>query len=214
MIFAVAVLMVGAMGVAPANAVTDNATGATTSVFHADAARDNADTILVTTETGFTRLDLSDVKFDRDAKPVLVASATGNFSSEADQKSAFAKVSLPDPQPTREHRITAAMETPSKRAWIALSVVQHSAAAFDAYSTHYSVGHGNVEEDALMKPFANSPAIYVATQVTPVLLDILARHMQRSEYGMVRHVWWVPQSLGAGMSIFAGVHNMRLANSN
>jgi len=95
--------------------------------------------------------------------------------------------------------------------WIALSVVQHGAAAFDAYSTRQSIGHGGVEDDPLMRPFANSPAIYVATQVTSVLLDLLARHMQRSEYGMVRRVWWVPQSLGAGVSIFSGVHNLHVA---
>jgi hypothetical protein len=104
----------------------------------------------------------------------------------------------------------AAVSTPSRRMWIALSAVQHGAATFDAYSTRQSIGHGGVEDDPLMRPFANSPAIYVATQVTPVLLDLLARHMQRSEYGMVRRAWWLPQSLGAGVSIFSGVHNLHV----
>jgi hypothetical protein len=217
MIFAVAALMVGAMGAMPADATTNHSTGpsfnsdlGTSSLFPSAATHNNSSTITSTTESGFMRLDLSNVSFDRNARAPLTASLTDSSSSASDQKSGFSTARLPDPEPTREHRITSAMETPSRRTWIALSVVQHGAAAFDGYSTRQSVGHGNVEEDPLMRPFANSPAIYVATQVTPVLLDILARHMQRSEYGMLRHVWWVPQSLGAGVSIFAGVHNLRL----
>ena len=68
-----------------------------------------------------------------------------------------------------------------------------------------------------MRPFASSPAIYVATQVTPVLLDILARHMQRSEYGIFRRVWWVPQSLTRAFRFCPGVaqpaHREQLAKN-
>jgi hypothetical protein len=157
-------------------------------------------------------MNLSDVRFDEKVKPtVTVASLADSGATVAQNSQSFSTMRLPDPEPTKEHSIYAAVTTPSRRMWIALSVVQHGAAAFDAYSTRQSIGHGGVEDDPLMRPFANSPAIYVATQVTPVLLDLLARHMQRSEYGMVRRVWWVPQSLGAGVSIFSGVHNLHVA---
>jgi hypothetical protein len=91
-----------------------------------------------------------------------------------------------------------------------LSVVEHSAATFDAYSTRQAVSRGAVEEDPLMRPFAHSPAIYGAIQVAPVLFDLLARHMQRSNYKFERRTWWVPQTASTGMSIFAGVHNLNI----
>ena len=91
-----------------------------------------------------------------------------------------------------------------------LSVLEHGAASFDAYSTRQAISRGAVEGDPLMRPFAHSPAIYAALQVGPVLLDVLARHMQRSQYNCERRTWWVPQTASTGMSIFAGVHNMNL----
>ena len=72
-------------------------------------------------------------------------------------------------------------------------------------------GRGAVEDNPMLRPFAGSPAIYVATQVAPVLFDLMARHMQRSEYPIVRRLWWMPQTMSAGLSIFSGVHNLNLA---
>lgn len=219
MIGAVAMLMIGAIGAtAPTTAANNNppaasALGDTSRLFPSADSRENSDTITMNTGSGFARMDLKPVHFDRNSGPVLTASLTNPVATSDDQTGGtFSTLSLPDPSPSREHRITPAMETPSRKTWLALAFVEHGAAAFDAYSTRQSVGHGNVEDDPLMRPFANSPAIYFATQVTPVLLDILARRMQRSEYGIFRHVWWVPQSLSAGVSIFSGVHNLHVAN--
>jgi hypothetical protein len=100
---------------------------------------------------------------------------------------------------------------PSRRNWILLSVAQHSAAAFDAYSTRQAIENGAVERDPLMKPFASSPAMYAAIQAGPVLLDYAARKMQRSHYDMVRKLWWMPQSASTVMYFASGVHNMREA---
>jgi hypothetical protein len=100
---------------------------------------------------------------------------------------------------------------PSRRMWIALSVAQHGAAAFDAYTTRQAVASGAVEQNPLLKPFASSPAIYGATQVAPLILDYAARRMQLSHNSLLRRMWWVPQSTGAAVSIFAGVHNMNVA---
>ncbi|MGB8522753.1 MAG: hypothetical protein WCD43_07290, partial [Candidatus Acidiferrales bacterium] len=105
--------------------------------------------------------------------------------------------------PTRE-----AESIPSRREWLALMILGHSAAAFDAYSTREAISRGAKEEDPLMRPFAHSPAIYAAIQVGPALLDVLARRMQRSQYNFVRRTWWLPQSASTGGSIFSGVHNL------
>jgi hypothetical protein len=101
---------------------------------------------------------------------------------------------------------------PSRRQWIALSIAQHAAAAFDAYSTRDAISRGAVEQDPLMRPFANSSAIYAAIQACPVALDFAARHMQRSDNNFIRRTWWVPQTISTGMFLFSGAHNLRVAN--
>src|ERR1700683_2137577 len=110
----------------------------------------------------------------------------------------------------KRYAIRSAESSPARRNWLVLSVLEHGAAAFDAYSTREAISRGAVEGDPLMRPFAHSPAIYAALQVGPVLFDVLARHMQRSQYNFERRTWWVPQTASAGMSVFAGVHNMNL----
>jgi len=101
---------------------------------------------------------------------------------------------------------------PSRRIWLALSAAQHGAAVFDAYTTRQAVANGAVEQNPLLRPFASSPAIYGATQVAPLILDYAARRMQLSHHSLIRRMWWLPQSTGAAVSIFAGVHNMGIAN--
>ncbi|HEX4076365.1 MAG TPA: hypothetical protein VHX49_13265 [Candidatus Acidoferrales bacterium] len=101
---------------------------------------------------------------------------------------------------------------PSRKAWLVLSVAQHGAAVFDAYSTRQAIATGATEQNPLLRPFASSPAMYAATQVGPLALDYAARRMQLSRYSMVRRMWWLPQSTGMAVSICAGVHNMRVAN--
>jgi hypothetical protein len=208
MFTAVVFLLAGALGAQPASGAT---------IAHANlpaSAPSTPEIISARTEGGEVRLNLSEVRFDRETKPGVASTAAGGSLTEtADQKIAFAMARLPDPAPSRERLVKAAMDERSKRVWLALAFAEHGAAAFDAYSTRVSVAHGNVEEDPLMKPFAHSAAIYAATQVTPFLMDIVARHMQRSENPFLRRVWWMPQSMEMGLSIFAGVHNLRIANT-
>jgi hypothetical protein len=142
----------------------------------------------------------SDDKLGRPASAgVLLAQNSQSFStiriSEADE---------------RRYAIRPAESAPARRNWLMLSIVEHSAATFDAYSTRQAVSRGATEEDPLMRPFAHSPAIYGAIQVAPVLFDLLARHMQRSNYNFERRTWWVPQTASTGISIFAGVHNLNI----
>jgi hypothetical protein len=131
----------------------------------------------------------------------------------AQEGQTLSTIRIPEAQSSKENAIERAVNSPSRRQWVALAIIEHGAAGFDAYSTRQAVGHGAVEQDPLMRPFAGSPAIYLATQVGPVLFDLLARHMQHSEYPLVRRVWWLPQTLSAGVSIFSGVHNLHVASS-
>jgi hypothetical protein len=216
MILAVAALMFGAAGAIPAPPASSAlVASAENSTLFPDASHDASTTITFESDGGFARLDTTKINFDRSTGPVQMASLTSRdkFLEEA-RATSLADASLPDPQPSREHRVTPAVSTPARYAWLSLAVAEHGAAAFDAYSTRISIGHGNVEDDPLMRPFAHSPAVYLATQVTPVLCDLLARHMQRSEYGMLRRTWWLPQSLSTAASIFAGVHNLHVVASD
>jgi hypothetical protein len=127
----------------------------------------------------------------------------------AQNSQSFSTIRIPDADEKR-YAIREAESAPARRNWLMLSIVEHSAATLDAYSTRQAVSRGATEEDPLMRPFAHSPAIYGAIQVAPVLFDLLARHMQRSNYNFERRTWWVPQTASTGMSIFAGVHNLNI----
>ncbi|HUJ32567.1 MAG TPA: hypothetical protein VLY23_14895 [Candidatus Acidoferrum sp.] len=134
-----------------------------------------------------------------------------NTSDGSQNSQSLSTVRIPGITPSKQPDITPAERLP-RRSWLALSLIQHGAAGFDAYSTRYAVGHGAVERDPLMRPFANSPSIYAASQVCPLVLDIVARRMQRSENGMVRHMWWLPQSVSTATFLFSGMHNIHVAN--
>jgi hypothetical protein len=125
----------------------------------------------------------------------------------AQNSQSFSTIRIPEGNEKR-YATREAESIPSRREWLALMILEHSAAAFDAYSTREAISRGAKEEDPMMRPFAHSPAIYAAIQVGPALLDVLARRMQRSQYNFVRRTWWVPQSVSTGGSIFSGVHNL------
>ncbi|MGD0962388.1 MAG: hypothetical protein ABSA57_00645 [Candidatus Acidiferrales bacterium] len=139
-----------------------------------------------------------------DSNPVSLHAALENSRS-------LSMIRVPESDSTPA-RFISAESLPSRRKWIALSIAQHAAAAFDAYSTRDAISHGAVEQDPLMRPFANSSAVYAAIQACPVALDFAARHMQRSENIFLRRTWWVPQSVSAGMYLFSGVHNIHVAD--
>lgn len=103
-------------------------------------------------------------------------------------------------------------ETPRKRKiWYGLIAAGHSASVLDAWTTRRAISGGyGVEGDPLQKPFATSGAVYASTQVCPLLMDLLGRHMMRSNHAWMRKVWWVPQAAGASVSLGAAIHNYRL----
>ncbi len=97
----------------------------------------------------------------------------------------------------------------TSRMWAALTIAQHSAAAFDAWSTRRALSAGGrYEADPLMRPLAKSPAIYGAIQAGPVVLDYIGRRMSRSENKWMHRLWWVPQSAATAGFLFSGSHNL------
>ena len=121
------------------------------------------------------------------------------------------RVALPI-QP-RKPAYTRPRETRNQRiAWYALAVTGHGAAAFDAYSTRLAISGGyGTEGNPFLRPFANSSALYAATQVSPLVMDFIGKRMMVSQHRWVRRMWWLPQAAGSGFSIGAGVHNLGVA---
>lgn len=96
-----------------------------------------------------------------------------------------------------------------KKIWYGLTIASSGAAAFDAWSTRRAISGGYGQEaNPFLRPFANSNALYAATQVSPLLMDYIGRRMMTSQHAMLRKLWWLPQTTGMGMSFAAGVHNV------
>jgi|SRR5580692_4879627 hypothetical protein len=102
-----------------------------------------------------------------------------------------------------------------KKVWYALTFASSGAAAFDAWSTRRAISGGyGTESNPMLAPFAHSGALYAATQVSPLVMDFIGRKMMTSQYPLLRKMWWLPQSAGTGMSLFAGVHNVGVVPSH
>jgi hypothetical protein len=96
-----------------------------------------------------------------------------------------------------------------KKMWYALAAAGHGAAAFDAWSTRRALSQNyGRESNPLLRPFAHSGLLYAATQVSPLVMDMIGKRMIKSQHKWVRRMWWLPQSAGLGASITAGVRNM------
>lgn len=148
-----------------------------------------------------------------DALPsAIVPVASTVRASYSSQTEPFSTIHIAETNEIKPIQGVSPETLPSRRKWVALSLVSSGAAEFDAYSTRRSIAAGNVESDPTMKPFANSPAIYAAVQASPVVADFIAYKMQRSRNGFVRHLWFIPQTTGTAMSLVAGAHNMSIAS--
>jgi hypothetical protein len=103
-------------------------------------------------------------------------------------------------------------ESPAERKlWYALSFAGSGAAGFDAWSTRRAITQGyGVEGNPMLRPFSHSGALYGATQVSPLVMDFIGKRMMVSQHGLIRKLWWLPQAAGSGVSVAAGVHNVRL----
>jgi hypothetical protein len=108
--------------------------------------------------------------------------------------------------------VTGIHETATQRkVWYGLAIAGHAGAAFDAWSTRRAIMAGaGTEGNPMLRPFAHSGVLYVATQASPVLMDYLGKKMMTSQHKWVRKMWWLPQTAGASMSFAAGAHNTSL----
>jgi hypothetical protein len=157
-------------------------------------------------------------------RPALSSVVTDNFSKDTLAASALPSAPEPKVKPEVEPASLRPAAQPflpvrpaprpyetrrQRKIWYGLMAAGHSGAAFDAWTTHRAVvgGYGQ-EANPFLKPFANSNAIYAATQVSPAFMDFLGKRMMTSQNPWIRKLWWVPQVAGAGMSFAAGAHNL------
>jgi len=109
-------------------------------------------------------------------------------------------------------------ETPvffGTRSWLTMTAIQHSTAAFDAWSTRRSITSGNGHElNPLMKPFAGSGAIYGAIQLAPIATDFLGKRLMNSKHPTLRKLWWLPQAAGSVGFTLSSIQNLRVASSH
>jgi hypothetical protein len=158
-----------------------------------------------------TQFNFENVSLNTESKESSIAKLSAvSFASPSDSQT-LSTVRVPEIQPGKPQEVMMAERRRYTRSWLALSLVQHGAATFDAYSTRQAIARGAVEDDPMMRPFAHSGALYAAIQGGPVALDFIARRMQHSENGMIRRMWWVPQTVSTATFLFAGVHNLNVS---
>jgi len=130
------------------------------------------------------------------------AKTTEGTSAEADPFSA-----APIKPATSETYVTSR----DRKLWYALMAAGHGTAVLDAWTTRRAISSGyGVEADPLERPFANSGAVYLSTQVAPSLLDFVGHRMLRSSHHWMRRTWWIPQATGASLSLGTAIHNYRV----
>ncbi|PWT94821.1 MAG: hypothetical protein C5B53_12340 [Candidatus Melainabacteria bacterium] len=146
----------------------------------------------------------------------LETGATNVSTADADLVVSSGVVLPLTPQPVLKPTTMAAENSPSSREsriWKTLLIAQHSAAAFDAWTTRRSIESGNgFERNILVRPFANSPAIYPALQLAPMAFDYLGHRLMRSRNRFFRNTWWIPQAASTTASLWCGSRNLRVAD--
>jgi hypothetical protein len=136
-----------------------------------------------------------------------ILEAPGAFSSSLIPAGGGEPVML---KPMKKRRPEAAGVSVPKM-WFVLGAVEHGAATFDAWSTRRNIMAGTMHEtNPLLRPFANSGAMYAAVQVAPVLFDFMSKQILRNSHSWVRKTWWVPQTASTVASIVSGGHNVAI----
>jgi hypothetical protein len=132
-------------------------------------------------------------------------------ANDMQDSQSLSAIHVPELQPAEPAPAIPAVSIFSQRSWIISTVIQHSAATFDAYSTRRAIREGADEDDPLMRPFAHSPSIYAAIQFSPFVLDVVSRHMLRSQNSFLRRTWWLPQAASTSLFILSGIHDLQLS---
>jgi len=100
------------------------------------------------------------------------------------------------------------ISTRERTVFYSLSAADHGAAVLDAWSTRQVLQQGGRELDPLVRPFAHGPGLYPALQVTPFAVDYFAAKLMRSNHPILRKLWWVPQVVTTGGSVYCGITNL------
>ncbi|HWC19495.1 MAG TPA: hypothetical protein VG498_20960 [Terriglobales bacterium] len=90
----------------------------------------------------------------------------------------------------------------------AFMAAEHASAVLDAWSTRAVLRQGGRELDPLVRPFAHSAILYPALQVAPFGVDYFASRLMRSNHRLLRKLWWVPQAVATGGSVYCGITNL------
>jgi len=93
-------------------------------------------------------------------------------------------------------------------AFYVLMAAEHGSAVLDAWSTRAVLRQGGSELDPLVRPFAHSTTLYPALQVVPFGVDYFASRLMHSNHRVLRKLWWVPQAVATGGSIYCGITNL------
>jgi hypothetical protein len=155
---------------------------------------------------------------EKSTKPDAPTPKIFTASNEENALAVNADPGAPSIQPVLRSPIkpaaTESYETRRQRMfWYGLVAAGHSTAAFDAWTTRRAVTSGaGVEANPMLRPFANSGAIYAATQVCPAVMDFVGRRMMRSRHPWMRQMWWLPQAASASVSLGAGLHNYSMVH--
>jgi hypothetical protein len=144
--------------------------------------------------------------------------AKSDGSSSASSKSAASSegaesltgiISAPAPATPLPPLKSSQKEVRKTNRWALLTIALHSAATYDAWSTRRAISAGRAyEADPLMRPFANSAALYGAIQAGPLVLDYFGHKMAHSQNNLLRRLWWLPQSVATAGFLFSGSHNI------
>ena len=146
-----------------------------------------------------------------DATKTTAMSQPGGASEES--SSLLAEVHIPtrvEPPDPNFHPGHIDAERPG-HAWLVLSIAEHGAATFDAWTTNRAIDQGHTELNPMLRPFAGHASMYAAVQVAPLLFDFIGRRMQRSDKRWMHQTWWLPQTLSTAASLFAGSHNLAVS---
>jgi hypothetical protein len=142
--------------------------------------------------------------------PDALDSSTLAGAADFAQPAALREIAAVQPGVATEGRLAQ-----QRRIWLGLSMAQHGAAAFDAWSTRRAITSGAGRElNPMLRPFAGNASLYAAIQVGPLVLDYVSRRMMTSRHGWERRTWWLPQTVGMAMSIASGAHNLGLRAGN
>jgi len=163
-----------------------------------------------TTETaGVAAPNTSTAVSNDGAEPVNPASVSESRTLEASSKGPGLSAHHASAGPVSLSLLQDHSEKLWHRDWLALSITQHGAATFDAWSTRRVISSGQGRElNPTLRPFAGNGSLYVVAQVGPIVFDYLGRRMMTSQRRWARRTWWIPQVASTIVLLASGAHNL------